>query len=306
MGGNTTTKNDIVVDGASSMATEKSSYTPSMDAVQEVNLQQNAVDAEFGHSAGGVLSVQMKSGTNEFHGTAYYLGRNPAFNAVADHITRRKNLVSNHVFGGTLGHPVVKNKVFNFFSYEAWRSQDPRSVAATLPTDLERAGDFSQSLNAQGGLRTIYDPWTTVLNGSTATRTPFAGNRIPQARLDPVGARIMADVWKPNVPGEGNDLVNNYRAGFAERVKYWNLSDRADWNVNEKLKIFGRFSMFKTFVEQDNYTGSIAQQPNGSERHSWNTVADVVWTLNPSTVVNVRGSYNALFDSFTVQSAQVR
>jgi len=306
VGGNTTTKNDIVVDGASSMATEKSSYTPSMDAVQEVNLQQNAVDAEFGHSAGGVLSVQMKSGTNGFHGTAYYLGRNPKLNAVADHTTRRPNLVRNHVYGGTVGHPVIRNKVFNFFSYEAWRSQDPRSVAATLPTDLESGGDFSQSRNAQGGLRMIYDPATTVLNAAgVVNRTPFAGNRIPQSQFDPVGARIMKDLWKPNLPGDGNDLVNNYRAGFAERVKYWNLSDRADWNVNQNLKIFGRFSMFKTFVEQDNYTGSIAQQPNGSERHSWNGVGDIVWTVNPSTVFNLRGSYNALFDSFAVQSAQI-
>lgn len=306
VGGNTTTKNDIVVDGASSMATEKSSYTPSMDAVQEVNLQQNAVDAEFGHSAGGVLSVQMKSGTNAIHGTAYYLGRNPKLNAVADHMTRRPNLVRNHVFGGTVGHPVLKNKVFNFFSYEAWRSQDPRSIAATLPNDLERTGNFSQSRNAQGGLRTIYDPWTTVLDSAGGvTRTPFAGNRIPQSQFDTVGARIMNDVWKPNLPGEGADLVNNYRVGFAERVKYWNLSDRGDWNVNDNLKVFGRFSMFKTFVEQDNFTGSIAQQPNGSERHSWNSVGDVVWTLNSSTVLNIRGSYSAIFDSFAVQSAQV-
>ena len=91
-GGNTSTKNDVVVDGAPNMASEKSAYTPAMDAVQEVNIQQNAVDSEFGHSAGGVITVQMKSGTNAYHGTAYYLGRNPAINAVADHITRRANL----------------------------------------------------------------------------------------------------------------------------------------------------------------------------------------------------------------------
>jgi hypothetical protein len=119
VGGNTTTKNDVVVDGAPNMASEKSAYTPAMDAVQEVNIQQNAVDSEFGHSAGGVITVQMKSGTNEYHGTAYYLGRNPAINAVADHITRRANLTRNHIFGGTLGSPVIKNKVFNFVSYEA-------------------------------------------------------------------------------------------------------------------------------------------------------------------------------------------
>lgn len=306
VGGNTTTKNDVIVDGAPNMASEKSAYTPAMDAVQEVNVQQNAVDSEFGHSAGGVITVQMKSGTNEYHGTGYYLGRNPAINAVADHITRRANLTRNHIFGGTLGSPIVKNKVFNFVSYEAWRSQDPRSVAFTLPTDAERTGDFSRSLNARGGLRTIYNPFTTVLNADgTASRQPFAGNIIPASQQDPVGRRVMNDVWKPNLPGTGSDLVNNYRAGFAERVKYWNFSDRADWNVSDKLKIFGRFSMFKTFVAQDNYAGTRAVQPNGSERHAWSTVMDAVYTINASTVFNIRGGYNRIFDSFAVQEAQI-
>ncbi|MEP7365384.1 MAG: TonB-dependent receptor [Acidobacteriota bacterium] len=306
VGGNTTTKNDVVVDGSPNMASEKSSYTPSMDAVQEVNVQQNAVDAEFGHSAGGIITVQMKSGTNEFHGTGYYLGRNPAVNALADHITRRANLTRNHVFGGTLGAPVVKNKVFNFVSYEAWRSQDPRAVAFTMPTDLERTGDFSQSINARGGLRTIYNPFTTVLNANgTATRQPYAGNIIPVSQQDPVGRRMMNDIWKPNLPGEGSDLVNNYRAGFAERVKYWNFSDRADWNVSDKLKIFGRFSMFKTFVKQDNYANSPATAANGSERHAWTSVVDAVYTLNASTVFNIRGGYNRIFDSFSVAEQQI-
>lgn len=306
VGGNTTTKNDVIVDGAPNMASEKSAYTPAMDAVQEVNVQQNAVDSEFGHSAGGVITVQMKSGTNEFHGTAYYLGRNPAINAVADHITRRANLTRNHIFGGTLGSPIVKNKVFNFFSYEGWRSQDPRSVAFTLPTEAEKRGDFSSSLNARGGLRTIYNPATTVLNADgSATRQPYPGNIIPLSQQDPVGRRVMNDIWAPNLPGDGFDQVNNYRAGFAERVKYWNLSDRADWNVSDKLKIFGRFSMFKTFVVQDNYAGSPAVQPNGSERHAWTTVMDAVYTISPSTVFNIRGGYNRIFDSFAVAEAQI-
>ncbi|MEP7365385.1 MAG: TonB-dependent receptor [Acidobacteriota bacterium] len=306
VGGNTSTKNDIVLDGAPSMASEKSSYTPSMDAVQEVNLQQNSVDAEFGHSAGGILSVQMKSGTNSIHGSAYYLGRNPALNAVADHLTRRSNLTRNHVYGGTLGNAVLKNKLFNFFSYEAWKAQDPRSIAATLPTDLERTGDFSRSLTASGGLRTIYDPFTSRLDAAgNATRQPFAGNIIPQNKIDPVGKRIIGDVWKPNLPGDGPDLVNNYRAGFAERVNYWNLSDRVDYNSSDNLKVFGRYSFFKTFVTQDNYANSIANPANGSERHAWNAVGDVVWTINASTVFNIRGSYNAIFDSFAVAEQQL-
>ncbi|MDZ4799635.1 MAG: carboxypeptidase-like regulatory domain-containing protein [Bryobacteraceae bacterium] len=306
VGGNTSTKNDVVVDGSPNMASEKSAYTPAMDAVQEVTVQQNAVDAEFGHSAGGVITVQMKSGTNDFHGTGYYLGRNPAINAVADHITRRANLTRNHILGGTLGSPVIRNKLFNFVSYEMWRSQDPRSVAFTLPTEAERTGDFSRSVNARGGLRAIYNPFTTVLNeNGTATRQPFPGNAIPASQQDPVGRRVMNDIWKPNLPGDGSDAVNNYRTGFAERVKYWNFSDRADWSASDKLKIFGRFSMFKTFVTQDNYANSRAVQPNGSERHAWTSVMDAVYTINASTVFNVRGGFNRIFDSFAVAESQI-
>ncbi len=128
VGGNTNTKNDIILDGSPSMTSQKSSYTPPMDAVQEVNLQQNAVDAEFGHSAGGVLSLQMKSGTNEFHGTAYYIGRNPALNALVDRVTQTKNLVRQNVWGVTSGNPIKKNKIFNFFAYEGWREIEPRST----------------------------------------------------------------------------------------------------------------------------------------------------------------------------------
>ena len=174
VGGSTSTKNDIVLDGAPSMVTQKSSYTPPMDAVQQVNLQQNAVDAEFGHSAGGVLSVEMKSGTNEFHGTAYYLGRNPVLNAMADRTTQRLNLTRQHTWGGTLGSPIKKDKLFNFFSYEAWRTINPLSVIDTLPTAEQRNGDFSQALNTQGALRTIYDPWTTRSMAIPSLASPLA------------------------------------------------------------------------------------------------------------------------------------
>ncbi|MBL8210249.1 MAG: TonB-dependent receptor [Bryobacterales bacterium] len=306
VGGNTTTKNDVILDGASSMASEKSSYTPAMDAVSEVNVQQNAVDAEYGFSAGGIISVQMKSGTNAFHGTGYYLGRNPAINAVADHITRRANLTRSNVLGGTLGNPILKNRLFNFASYEMWRMNNPLSIANTMPTAAERTGDFSASRNASGGLRTIYDPFSTRSVNGAFVRTPFPGNRIPTQNQDPVGQQIMKDIWEANNPGDDITGANNFRNSYAENIRYWNFSDRVDWNVNDKLKVFGRFSMFKTFVEQASYTnGARAQQPNGSERHSWNSVGDVVYTLNASTVLNVRGSYNKIFDSFAVQSAQI-
>ena len=88
----------------------KGTYVPTMDAVSEVSIQQNSVDSEFGHSAGGIIAVQMKSGTNEHHGTAYYFGRNPALNAVADHTNRRPNEVRNHVWGVTSGNPIIRGR----------------------------------------------------------------------------------------------------------------------------------------------------------------------------------------------------
>ena len=306
VGGNTNTKNDIILDGAPSMTTQKSSYTPPMDAVQEVNLQQNAVDAEFGHSAGGVLSVQMKSGTNELHGTAYYLGRNPVTSAMADRVTQRSNLIRQHVWGGTIGNPIKRNKLFNFFSYEGWRTIEPRSALNTLPTDAERNGDFSQSLNINSAQRTIYDPFTTQTMGSTITRQPFAGNVIPGSRIDPVSRRIIGDLWKPNGPGTGPTQLNNYVAGFANRFRYWNLSERLDWNLSDKWKIFGRYTQFRTFTAQDDYTGSIAQQPDGSKRHSISVSGDAVYALSASTVLNFRGAYNSIIDSFGLPSATLK
>ncbi|MBI3696850.1 MAG: carboxypeptidase regulatory-like domain-containing protein, partial [Acidobacteria bacterium] len=307
VGGNTNTKNDIILDGAPSMTTQKSSYTPPMDAVQELNLQQNAVDAEFGHSAGGVLSLQMKSGTNGFHGTAYYLGRNPVFNALADRITRGKNLTRQNVWGVTQGNPIKRNKLFNFFSYEGWRTIEPKSVLYTMPTDLQRNGDFSQSLNTQGGLRTIYDPYTTQTNGNVVTRQPFPGNIIPASRIDPTSKKILADVWKANAPGTGPTGVNNFLKGYANRFKYWNISDRADWNITDKLKVFGRYNQFHTFTQWDDFTGGAPAQPvDGSKRHSISMSGDAVYTLNATTVLNFRGAYNAIVDSFGVPSKTLK
>lgn len=307
VGGNTNTKNDIILDGAPSMTTQKSSYTPPMDAVQEVNLQQNAVDAEFGHSAGGVISMQMKSGTNDFHGTAYYLGRNPAANAMADRVTRSPNLTRQNTWGVTQGNPIVKNKLFNFFAYEGQRTSAPITVQNTLPSDLERAGDFSRSLNTANALRTIYDPTTTETNGNVVTRQPFAGNVIPSTRIDPTSKIMLGDLWQPNNAGANFTGINNFSKSYANRFKYWNVMDRVDYNISDRLKIFGRYNQFNTFTKWDDFTGGAAAQPvDGSKRHARSFSGDAVYTLNASTVLNVRGAYNSIVDSFGVPEATLK
>ncbi|MBI4908027.1 MAG: carboxypeptidase regulatory-like domain-containing protein [Acidobacteria bacterium] len=304
VGGSTSTKNDLLLDGAPLQIGPKGSYAPPMDAVQEFSIQQNSVDAEFGHSAGGTMSVSMKSGTNDIHGTGYYFGRNPKLNAVVNPITRTPNFVRNHIWGGTVGGPVKKNRLFTFFTYEGWRTKEPRDAIRTMPTELERAGDFSRSLTRTGTLRTIYDPVTTVLNVGTnsATRLPFGGNILPASRFDPTARRIMQDLWAPNNPGDDLSGSNNFKASYPWPMMNANFSDKTDWNVTDKFKVFGRYSQFRTTLDQGNYTPNKSRampNDNGGIMNSRNIAGDAVYTLSPRTVLNIRASYAMLEDDYS-------
>ena len=310
VGGGTDMKNDLQLDGAPLQIGQKGSYAPSMDAVQEFSVQQNAVDAEFGHSGGGVLSVGMKSGSNEFHGTAYYFGKNPALNAVSNSVTHTPNLNRNHIWGGTLGNPIRRNRLFTFTSYEGWKTKDPLSKLYTLPTDLERTGDFSQSLNSSGRLRTIYDPFSTLFDAPTGkvTRTPFPGNVIPANRIDPTAARMMKDIWTPNGLGDDVTHSNNYKAGYSSDVNYWNFSNRTDWNISDKWKMFGRYSRFRTQIGEQNYSPNHSAALNNGTAgamNSLNVAADTVYTLNPTTVLSARFSYGYLNDDYDAPDSKV-
>jgi hypothetical protein len=290
---------DLQVDGAPVGIGYKTAYVPSPDMVQEVNVQENAVDAEYGHSAGSAISLTLKSGTNQWHGTAFYQGQYPWANALEDRVYRTVNLGRNHIYGGTLGHPILKNKLFNFVAYEGWKQTDPSTLIETLPTDLERAGNFSQSLNNNGGLRTIYDPWSTQTSadGKTVTRTPFPGNIIPSDRLDSVAVGYTQQLWKPNSAGIGPYHVNNYSTSLPIRFPYKNFSDRADYHVNDKLRVSGRFSMFQTPVTSSNPTGSTYfVSDRGSDRDAKSITGDVTYTMSARTVINVRGEYHSFVD----------
>ncbi|MBI4874221.1 MAG: TonB-dependent receptor [Acidobacteria bacterium] len=308
VGGNTMRKNDISLDGAPLQIGVKGSYAPPMDAVQEFSVQQNSVDAEFGHSGGGIMSVGMKAGTNEIHGTMYYFGRNPALNARTNSVTNTPNLVRNHIWGVTGGNPIIKNRLFAFTAYEGWRSQEPTYRITTQPTELERQGDFSQTKNTRGGLRTIFDPYTTTINTTTGavSRTPFAGNQVPAARFDPTAKRIMQDIWGPNNPGDNITGVNNYKIGYSWPQKYFNFSERVDWNIRDNWKMFFRFSRVKTTLDQTEYVKSAAvPNDNGGAMNNRNIAGDMVYTLNPTTVLNIRMSYGSLEDDYVAPRSMI-
>ncbi len=305
VGGGTQLKNDILVDGSPNTWGPKTNYVPTIDSVSELNVQQNATDAEYGHSAGGIVSVQMKSGSNEWHGSAYYFGRNPLLNARPDSTTPTPSLIRHNVWGVTSGNPIIKNKVFNFFSYEGQNLREPVNVIRTLPTALEREGNFSRTINNAGATKPIYDPWTTQTSGSNVTRTPFPGNVIPRAMMDPTSLRFLNDVWAPNLPGDNATGINNYRLTIARVYEYYNYTNRTDWNISDRLKVFGRVSRFHTNVASPNPAGSPLSSTGGSERNTLTVAGDVVWTAGANTVFDFRGSYNKPVDRFIDAVAEI-
>jgi hypothetical protein len=305
LGGGTNLKNDLQVDGSPIGMGQKNSYPPNTDAVQEVVVSQNSVDAESGHSAGGLITMTLKSGTNEYHGTGFYLGRYPWLNAEADRTRHSSNATRQHMLGGTLGNAIIKNKLFNFFSLEYWKVGYPSSYTTTVPTALERGGDFSKSLNIDNGLRTIYDPYTTTQNAAgVASRTPFAGNIIPKSRFDPLASSLMGSFWDPSGPGDNITGVNNFKAGYVENYTYYNYSDRVDYNINDKWKVYGRFGRYHTDDLAPNATPNQSQlyTPTGTLRAAHQLSGDAIWTATPTTVVNFHGDWHKVIDAYVSTS----
>jgi hypothetical protein len=295
LGGGTKYRNDVLLDGTPLTAGNKLGYTPPMDAVTEYTVQQNSVDAEFGHSAGGIAVVTMKSGTNDVHGTAYYYGRNHSLNALTDRSSRRHTATPYWNAGGTIGMPILKNKLFVFGVFEKIENAQASPGTYTLPTALERQGDFSQSFTTAGALRVIYDPATTQVSGSTSVRQPFAGNVIPSNRLDASSKLILGGLWNATGTGDDRTNLNNFKYLNELNFHYYNLSTRVDYYLNEKWRVFGRLS--RMYTDQDQVDFTEGQDPlklrnvTGSKRNGWNIAGDALYTVSPTTTINIRGSY---------------
>lgn len=307
IGGPTGGKNDQEMDGTTLNISARGSYNAPMDTVQEVSVAQNAMDAEFGFSAGGTVNLATKSGTNDYHGSAYYLGRNPAFDALANRVTRDAGVVRSNIWGFSVGNPVIKNKLFNFFNYEKWNVKQPSVTTSTVPTAAEKNGDFSAALTPGGAQQMIYDPTTTIFNAttSTATRTAFAGNKIPTYRMDPAGVMAVGNMWAPNNAGTDLSGLNNFQKSYPWWENYWNLNDRADYNINEKWRLFSRFSKFQTRLDNPNWGGTIAvPSANGGIMDAMNAMADILYMAGPRTTVNIRMGVSYMEDDYASEWAQ--
>jgi hypothetical protein len=253
-GGSTNTRNEFTLDGIPNTVPQGGGnivFVPSLDSVEDVKVHTTMFDASLGHSNGGAVNITTRGGTNELHGTAYLYKRWKALDAnswVNNRLGLEKPPVSYRQWGFTAGGPVWiprvykgTNRTFFFVSREQDKLANPVSRQSRVPTDLERQGDFSQTLSRVGGAFAIYDPATTVVTGTSAARQPFPGNRIPANRLDPTGLAVLKAFPTPNqnVPVQIGRF--NWGQSGVSDTKNYNTNVRLDHALSDRHRLFGRF-----------------------------------------------------------------
>jgi hypothetical protein len=211
---------------------------PSVDALDEFKLQTSTYAAEFGRSMGGVVNLQIKSGSNSFRGSAFEFLRDDRFDAnnwFNNRAGRAKPDFRQHQFGGTLGGPIFKDKTFFFADYQGMRITQGQTYLSTVPSALMRQGNFSE-IN-----RPIYDP---------RTGQPFPGNIIPQDRWDPAARKVMSEIIPaPNTAGSRNatgQTINNYLINPPLTRQDNQFDVKLDHALSSENRFFVRYSFQKT------------------------------------------------------------
>jgi carboxypeptidase family protein/TonB-dependent receptor-like protein len=256
-------QNDFILDGVdnNSMSPDLASQStfvigPAPDAISEFRLQTSSMSAEFGRSGAAVLNVNIKSGSNQLHGTAFEFLRNSKLDAknYFDSGSAPIPPFKQNQFGFSVGGPIWlpklydgHNRTFFFFDYQGTRIRSSQTALITVPPDAWRHGDFS-------GFQTIYNPATTVINADgSATRQPFANNKIPMSMFDPVALQLINSFPEPNVPGNVSisGVSNNYltNPSTATNVNQWDA--RIDHRISDKDSLFGRFSFSNRNSDSD-------------------------------------------------------
>jgi len=308
-GGATYGNNEIIIDGASvTMPRQKGSMagSPSGDTVEELRVQTTMFDAAYGHSNGGVVTYATRSGTNQLHGSFEDFYRNKVFNANT-WLNNKRGLPrgddSRQLYSGAVGGPVWipklydgRNRTFFFTSLEHQFVSSPNTHSGRVPTDAERQGDFSQTLNSQGGSLTIYNPWSTVVSGTTVTRQPFPGNRIPNSLQNVTGAAIMSQYPKANLQVPAQIGLYNWAAPTGSQVPATQVSQRIDQVISSKQKLFGRFGFMNYLTQfpelpKGLYTAPIGGAVNGDWRHFYTTSLNDDYLFSPTLILSLRYNF---------------
>ncbi len=240
---------------------------PSVDSIDEFNIQKTSYAPEFGGKSGAVINVVSRSGSNQLHGSLLEFVRNNIFDAknFFDSPAAPIPPFRQNQFGGSAGGPILKNRTFFFINYEGNRVRKSLTQTFSVPTDAMRSGNFS-------GLPTIYNPATVSAGGQ---RQPFLNNRI--TALDPVAVAFLAKIPRPNLPGVGQNL----RSTGTQSIDTNQYSARIDHRFSDKDNVYLRASLFDA-REFDPFGSGVLQESllpgfgRSLSTHSLNGVAG--WT----------------------------
>lgn len=296
-------ENETLIDGVSSVRGSRSAtFAPALNAIQEVSILTNSYDAQYGRFGGGVTSVTLRTGTNTLHGQLFEFFKNDNIQANGysrNSVGLKQPEFKNNTFGFTVDGPIYipklldgRNKLFFMLSLEALRERNPQTQLWTVPTANELRGDFSQLVDNARRQVTIYDPLSTRQQGNSFVRTPFSGNVIPGARINPISAKAASFYPAANRVSESADGLNNYLFVNSSRNSYNQWIGKFDANLTNKSRISGRYGETPWYNYARVQWGTNAAEPSGeypSTRISRNWGADWTYTLSPSMVLNVRG-----------------
>jgi hypothetical protein len=228
--GNGSNQNMWTVDGVNNMDVGSNRTLlvfPSIDAIQEFRVERNSFSAEFGQAQGAVINLVTKGGSNEFHGALFEFLRNDSLNATDFFLNRAgqpKAPLTYNNFGGNISGPIIKEKVFFFWSEEWRREKRGVTLSAKVPTAAEKLGDFSGAL-------------TGPVPRDPLTGQPFPGNRIPQNRLSPAGLAILQVYPDPTTSASGDNWV----AAPQQPINTRQDLIRGDINISSKMNLMVRF-----------------------------------------------------------------
>lgn len=305
IGGGRGSMNQLLFDGANNAAPEREeiAVSPSVDAVAEFKVYTNGAPAEFGRTTGGAITMVSKSGTNQLHGTLYEFLRNDKLDARNTFAATRAPFRYNQ-YGGSAGAPVVipklyngKNKTFWFFNYEGYRYITYTNSVLTVPTALQRAGNFSGTRLANGTLLGIFDPESTATNpaGAGFVRTPFPNNTIPASRFNRIPVQILQDVPLPNrTPANAVTNVNNYGEQRRRLQNNDQYIGRFDHNIGNNHRLTYRLAYNYNVIRPESQFGNYLTAGEANDvfdRNYSQQVASWTYTISPSTFSELRAGY---------------
>lgn len=306
--------NNYLVDGISiADSTNRAVILPSPEAVQELKVQANTYDAEVGRTGGGTFNTLLRSGANTFHGSAVghirqtdWLANNFFANRAGQAIAQQPFRDWAFSLGGPIRIPKLydgRNRTFFFITTEAYRQRDASTTVLSVPTALERAGNFSQSVYRNGSQQTLYDPLTT---GPDGARQAFAGNVIPANRLNPVGVVLASYYPNPNQPTPYYSAPNYSFTG-----SYPNRGDQSTWKADHQFATWLRASgsyihqkTFETSAPPDIFPNpATPSQTFCCDRKIDATQANATIVPDATTVIAIRWGFNRFYSKSTQASA---